>query len=71
MSYLRVNVDNENKEFVERLLQQLGYEVTEEPKQKTDKKKQSHISPTLLFAKWKSLDIDPENFRKTLWGKRK
>ena len=71
MSYLRVNVNNENKEFVEQLLQKLGYEVTEEPAQKAGKQKSSGVSPTMLFGKWKDLDIDPENFRKALWGKRK
>jgi hypothetical protein len=68
MSYLRINVENENKEFVERLLQQLGYEVTEEPTQKISKKKATHVSPTMLFAKWKNIDLDPENFRKALWA---
>ena len=71
MSYLRVNVNNANKEFVEQLLQKLGCEVTEETGQKAEKKKPSNISPTMLFDKWKDLDIDPQNFRKTLWGKRK
>jgi len=71
MSYLRINVENENKEFVERLLQQLGYEVTEEPEQKTIKRKPSQVSPTMLFAKWKNIDLDPESFRKTLWGRKK
>jgi hypothetical protein len=71
MSYLRVYVNNDNKEFVEQLLQKLGYEVTDEGGQKTERKKPSNVSPTLLFAKWKDLDIDPVNFRKSLWGKRK
>jgi hypothetical protein len=69
MSYLRVNVDNDNKEFVERLLQKLGYQVTEEPRPNALKKKPSKISPTMLFAKWKDIEIDPQNFRKSLWGK--
>lgn len=72
MSYLKVNINDEgDKEFVEQLLQKLGYEVTEEPDPKTPSKKSSPISPTLLFGEWKDTDIDPTNYRKQLWERRK
>lgn len=71
MSYLRINVDNEGKEFVEQLLLKLGYLVTEEPTEKAPKTKPSRISPTFLFGKWKDIDINPTSFRKNLWSRRK
>lgn len=70
MSYLRVNVDNEGKEFIERLLLKLGYVVTEEPTEKIPNTRSAYISPTFLFGKWKNVDINPANFRKNLWGRK-
>jgi hypothetical protein len=71
MSYLKINVDDGNKEFVEQLLQKLGYEVTEEPQPKVASKKARSVSPTMLFGKWKNIDIDPANYRKQLWAPKK
>jgi len=72
MSYLKVNINNEGeKEFVEQLLQKLGYEVTEEPNVKQPSKKKSTVSPTMLFGEWKDANMDPVNYRKKLWERKK
>lgn len=71
MSFLKVTVDDSKKELVEALLIQLGCEVTEQKKKEKTKKSTQKVSPTLLFGKWKNIDIDPVTFRKELWGRRK
>jgi hypothetical protein len=71
MSYLRINVDNEGKEFVEQLLLKLGYDVVEEPRERAPKRKSSKVSPTFLYGKWKNVDIDPATYRKSLWARGK
>jgi hypothetical protein len=72
MSYLKINVDDGGKKFVEQLLNKLGYEVMEEPaRKKNPGVKSPAVSPTFLFAKWKDWDIDPSTFRKKLWARKK
>lgn len=68
MSYLKVNVDEHNKRFVEELLTKLGLEVEEEKEPKQLEVKTKSVSPTFLFGKWKKTSLNPETFRKDLWG---
>ncbi|MDX2001949.1 MAG: hypothetical protein SFW35_05940 [Chitinophagales bacterium] len=70
MSYLKINVDDENKAFIEQLLHKLGFEVIEEPEQLSFKENTKEISPTMLFGKWKNIEIDPKNYRKQVWGRK-
>lgn len=71
MSYLKVNVDEHNKRFVEELLTKLGLEVEEEKEPKQIETKSTKVSPTFLFGKWKKSSLNPETFRKDLWGRKK
>jgi hypothetical protein len=71
MSYLKINVDDEGKKFVGQLLHKLGYEVIEEQTVKKEKVKIPRVSSTYLFDKWKDLNIDPVNFRKNVWARKK
>lgn len=71
MSFLKVTVDESKKELVEALLIQLGCEVTEEKEKKRTRKSIAKVSPTLLFGKWKDIDIDPLTFRKEVWSRKK
>lgn len=70
MSYLRINVEKGNKEFVEQLLCKLGYEVTEERVAGKKKTGAKPVSPTLLFNKWSDWEVDPATFRKNLWARK-
>lgn len=67
MSYLKVNVDEHNKRFVEELLTKLGLEVEEEKTSVNTEKKPPKVSPTFLFGKWKNTSLNPVTFRKELW----
>jgi hypothetical protein len=72
MAYLKINVDDSDKKFVEALLAKLGFEVSEEKETKSVvNKSSSQISPTLLFGKWKNTSINPATFRKELWARKK
>lgn len=72
MGYLKINVDDGEKEFVEQLLQKLGFEVTEEPEQNPKPAPQkTKVSPTMLFGEWKEIDIDPTDYRKKLWERKR
>ena len=71
MSYLKVNVDEHNKRFVEELLTKLGLEVEEEKELNPIEIKSSSVSPTFLFGKWKKTSLNPETFRKDLWERKK
>ena len=71
MSYLKINVEEEDKEFVGQLLQKLGFEVIEESDGKPSPKKTSKVSPTMLFGEWKDIELDPTNYRKQLWAPKK
>ncbi len=71
MSYLRINVNDHDKEIIQTLLERLGYEVSDEDAVKMRKSKSTpDISPTFLFGKWKNIEINPAKFRKQLWQKR-
>jgi hypothetical protein len=71
MSYLKINVEDSDKEFVAALLTKLGIEVSEEKETKIVSKSSSKISPTLLFGKWKNTSVNPATFRKELWARKK
>jgi hypothetical protein len=73
MTYIiKINVEETDKHFVEELLAKLGCEVTEEKKKQIKvKKRPTALSPTLLFGKWKNVDLNPSTFRKELWSRKK
>ncbi len=108
MSYLKIEVDDDNKEFVEKLLKNIGFEKVLEDQdfvfrlsdieqfmvsndendllnERLRRLRELNIklgksesltglevpSPTLLFGEWKDADIDPTNYRKQLWERRK
>ncbi len=71
MSFLRINVSDESKPFIEELLSKLGCEVSDEGGRNLSKRKKNDISPTFLFGKWKDTKLNPQTFRKDLWARRK
>ena len=71
MRQLKVKVADDNKEFIEKLLSKLGCETEDDKKEQNGNGIDEHISPTMLFGKWKDLDIDPKTFRKKLWARKK
>ena len=68
---LRINIKQENKlKFIKELLSSLSYvEIKEISKTKEKAQKVEKVSPTLLFGKWKDLDIDAKELRKKSWRK--
>lgn len=71
MKQLKVKVTDDNKDFIEELLSKLGCEIEADKKEKNGNGIDKTISPTMLFGKWKDLDIDPKKFRKKLWARKK
>ena len=78
MTELKINIAPEK----ELLVKILGGEIIESKKPpniskkqnkkntgKILKKKKQEISPTFLFGKWKSLDIDAKKLRKDAWDR--
>ncbi len=71
MRHLKIKVSDENKDFIEELLSKLGCEIEAEMKEQNGNGIDERISPTMLFGKWKDLDIDPKTFRKKLWSRKR
>ena len=71
MSYLRINVNDNDKELIQSILEKLGCEVSEENSTSVLTKKEIDISPTYLFGKWKDSKLNPATFRKDLWQRKK
>lgn len=70
MRHLKVKVTEDNKDFIEQLLSKLGCEIEGGKQEQTGNSIDETVSPTLLFGKWKALDIDTKNFRKKLWERK-
>ncbi len=66
MKEILVKIPDESTEFVTELLQKLGVQLKESNNKKLKKSKDS-VSPTLLFGKWKDLDLNAKTLRKNLW----
>jgi hypothetical protein len=82
MTELKINIAPEKELLVKMLVEELGGEIIESKKPpniskkqnkkntgKILKKKEQEISPTFLFGKWKSLDIDAKKLRKDAWDR--
>ena len=70
MSYLRINVNDDDLQLIQSLLEKLGCEVSEE-NHTSQKKNNIAVSPTYLFGKWKNIKLNPATFRKELWQRKK
>ena len=68
---LTINIKQANKlKFITELLSSLGYvEIKGAPAKKAKEKKVEKVSPTMLFGKWKDLEIDAKELRKNSWRK--
>jgi hypothetical protein len=68
---LTINIKQENKlKFVTELLNSLSYVEIKSVSEKEEKKKKvAKVSPTMLFGKWKDLEIDAKELRKNSWRK--
>ena len=74
MKEIIVRIREEDSELLRQLLEKLGAEVTErKPAKKRTTRKiaedDREISPTLLFGKWKDLDIDSKKLRDESWAR--
>ena len=71
MTQLKINIPDENTQFVISLLEKLGCQVEQKkailPVKRTVKKEA--ISSTYLFGKWADLAIDSRELRKNTWRK--
>ncbi len=68
MKELLIKIPEESAAFVTSLLQKLGAEV-EEKILPPAKKKKAAVSPTLLFGKWKNIDLDSTELRRKTWDR--
>ena len=68
---LIINIKQENKlKFIKELLNSLSYvEIKEVTTKKEKVKKAEKVSPTMIFGKWKELEIDAKELRKNSWRK--
>ena len=68
---LTINIKQAYKlKFVTELLSSLSYvEIKDVSTKKAKEKKAEKVSPTLLFGKWKDLEIDAKELRKNSWRK--
>jgi hypothetical protein len=66
MKEMIIKIPEGSTQFVRELLEKLGIEL-EETKSKKAKKEIAPVSPTLLFGKWKNLDLDAKTLRNNLW----
>jgi hypothetical protein len=85
MKEIFVKISDENIELASQILEKLGAEIIEKKtivrKSKAKKlknvkqiivkkkKKSEKVSPTYLFGKWKTLDIDAKKLRKEAWDR--
>lgn len=70
--------DDETSEWLTGIAEKLGGEVHEKQLKpthslngKTKIVKEKLPSPTMLFGKWKDVDLDPKTYRDKLWPQKK
>ena len=76
MTELLIKIEESKSSLLTELVTQLGGEIVSGKPAKTksvtkSKKVKEDVSPTMLFGKWKDLDLDPVTYRDKLWPKRK
>jgi len=70
MKELSVQIPEESVAFVTSLLEKLGAKVEEkENKLEKKKKKAEVVSPTLLFGKWKNINLNAKELRQKSWDR--
>lgn len=75
MTELIIKIDESKYSLITELITQLGGEIVADKKAKKQRvskirKEEKKVSPTMLFGKWKDLDLDPVNYRDKLWPQR-
>lgn len=75
MTEIHIKIDEEKSFLITELVTQLGGEVvkdkSERKKVSKPSQKEKEVSPTMLFGKWKDLDLDPVTYRDKLWPQKK
>jgi len=69
MKVLSVQIPEDSVAFVTSLLEKLGAKVEEKEIVPNKKKKAVEVSPTLLFGKWKNIDLDAKELRQKSWDR--
>ena len=75
MTELIIKIDESKSSLITELVTQLGGEVMADKsagrKGRKSLRGESNVSPTMLFGKWKDLELDPVTYRDKLWPQKK